>query len=357
MINRAYIEVMTEGDAKGRVFTFPIPTYNITPDFPWESENATLAVRDDGQVRPAVFPELHQLRAQAQHGALDVLPPAARPARAAQARQRPVRQRRADRLASAWSPSTARVWATCTAATRPRLFAALDRLLEIGKHSLEIKRKVIQRHMDAGPVPLHQALPRHAAQPLLHAGRERHQRDGPQLHRRRSTTSPAPGATPSRCACSTTCAQRIVALPGRDRPPVQPGGDAGRRHHLPLRARGPQALARDPAGRHRGAARTTPTRRSCRSASPTIRSRRWRARRRCSRSTPAARCCTCTWASACPAAEACRTLVQRALTQLPPALHHRHADVLDLPDARLPGRRARVLPEVRRGAPRAQARR
>lgn len=40
MLNRAYIEVMTEGDAKGRVFTFPIPTYNITKDFPWESENA-----------------------------------------------------------------------------------------------------------------------------------------------------------------------------------------------------------------------------------------------------------------------------------------------------------------------------
>lgn len=41
LINRAFIEVMSEGDAKGRVFTFPIPTYNITPDFPWESENAT----------------------------------------------------------------------------------------------------------------------------------------------------------------------------------------------------------------------------------------------------------------------------------------------------------------------------
>ena len=36
MINRAYIEVMTAGDAKGRVFTFPIPTYNITPDFDWD---------------------------------------------------------------------------------------------------------------------------------------------------------------------------------------------------------------------------------------------------------------------------------------------------------------------------------
>ncbi len=42
MINKAYIEVMTAGDAKGRVFTFPIPTYNITPDFHWESPNTTL---------------------------------------------------------------------------------------------------------------------------------------------------------------------------------------------------------------------------------------------------------------------------------------------------------------------------
>ena len=40
MINRAYIEVMLKGDAKGRVFTFPIPTYNITPDFDWDSPNA-----------------------------------------------------------------------------------------------------------------------------------------------------------------------------------------------------------------------------------------------------------------------------------------------------------------------------
>jgi anaerobic ribonucleoside-triphosphate reductase len=42
LINRAYIEVMTEGDAKGRIFTFPIPTYNITSDFPWEGKNTDL---------------------------------------------------------------------------------------------------------------------------------------------------------------------------------------------------------------------------------------------------------------------------------------------------------------------------
>lgn len=37
--NRAFLEVMIEGDAKGRVFTFPIPTYNITKDFDWDDEN------------------------------------------------------------------------------------------------------------------------------------------------------------------------------------------------------------------------------------------------------------------------------------------------------------------------------
>ncbi len=42
MLNRAFFEVMLEGDAKGRVFTFPIPTYNITRDFDWND------VRYDG---------------------------------------------------------------------------------------------------------------------------------------------------------------------------------------------------------------------------------------------------------------------------------------------------------------------
>lgn len=42
IINRAYMEVMTAGDANGRVFTFPIPTYNMTKDFEWDSPNADL---------------------------------------------------------------------------------------------------------------------------------------------------------------------------------------------------------------------------------------------------------------------------------------------------------------------------
>ena len=42
MINRAFLEIMLEGDANGRGFAYPIPTYNITRDFNWESENADL---------------------------------------------------------------------------------------------------------------------------------------------------------------------------------------------------------------------------------------------------------------------------------------------------------------------------
>lgn len=39
MFNNAFAEVIAEGDARGRVFTFPIPTYNITKDFDWENKN------------------------------------------------------------------------------------------------------------------------------------------------------------------------------------------------------------------------------------------------------------------------------------------------------------------------------
>ena len=42
MFNKAFLEVMSEGDASGRVFTFPIPTYNITKDFDWDSDTNKL---------------------------------------------------------------------------------------------------------------------------------------------------------------------------------------------------------------------------------------------------------------------------------------------------------------------------
>jgi len=90
MINRAYIEVMTAGDAKGRVFTFPIPTYNITPDFPWESENAERLFAMTAKYGLPYFQNFLNS---------DVLPPAARSEGAAEAGQRAVWIGGADRLA------------------------------------------------------------------------------------------------------------------------------------------------------------------------------------------------------------------------------------------------------------------
>ncbi len=42
MLNRAFMEIMMGGDANGRIFTFPIPTYNLLPEFDWDSEIASL---------------------------------------------------------------------------------------------------------------------------------------------------------------------------------------------------------------------------------------------------------------------------------------------------------------------------
>ncbi len=44
-INRAFLETMLEGDYHKRIFSFPIPTYNVTPDFPWETEIGELLLK------------------------------------------------------------------------------------------------------------------------------------------------------------------------------------------------------------------------------------------------------------------------------------------------------------------------
>jgi len=49
IINKAFAEVMMEGDAKGRVFTFPIPTYNITSDFNWDNPNLEMIWKMTGR--------------------------------------------------------------------------------------------------------------------------------------------------------------------------------------------------------------------------------------------------------------------------------------------------------------------
>jgi len=49
MLNTAFAETMMEGDAKGRVLTFPIPTYNITPEFDWDNPNLDMIWKMTGK--------------------------------------------------------------------------------------------------------------------------------------------------------------------------------------------------------------------------------------------------------------------------------------------------------------------
>ncbi len=345
MINRAYIEVMTAGDAKGRVFTFPIPTYNITPGVPVGVRERRPALRDDGQVRSAVLPELPQLRAQAQHGALDVLPPAARPDRAAQARQRPLRIRRADRVARRRDDQL-RAPRLHARGRRGGPLAQLDTLLDLSRTSLEIKRKVIQRHIDDGLFPYTRrylgTLRNHFSTIGVNGINEMIRNFTRDEH---DITTPEGHAMAVRFLDHVRA--RIVELPGGDRPPLQPRGHACRGDHVPLRPRGPQALPRHPAGGRRRAS-------LLHQLEPAARRLHHRPVR-----------------GALPAGGAAAQVhgrhraaplhgragllgggVQEAREtlagELPAALHNHHAHVLDLPHPRVPRWRAPVLPQVRR---------
>lgn len=152
LINRAYIEVMSAGDAKGRVFTFPIPTYNITPDFPWESENAELLFEMTARYGLPYFQnflnselEPNMVRSMCCRLQLDL---------------RELLKRGNGLFGSAeQTGSLGVVTLNCARlgylhqGDEQGLYARLDELLELARNSLEIKRKVIQRHMDAGLFP------------------------------------------------------------------------------------------------------------------------------------------------------------------------------------------------------------
>ena len=95
MVNKAFIEIMIEGDANGRGFQYPIPTYSITRDFDWsETENNKLLFEMTAKYWHPLFLQLHQLRHGALRRALHVLPPAPRPAGAAEKVRRLLRLRR-----------------------------------------------------------------------------------------------------------------------------------------------------------------------------------------------------------------------------------------------------------------------
>jgi len=152
MINRAYIDVMTTGDAKGRVFTFPIPTYNITPDFPWHSENAERLFEMTAKYGLPYFQNFinsdltpNMVRSMCCRLQLDL---------------RELLKRGNGLFGSAEQTGSVGV-VTINCARLGYLYrgdetgmlARLDTLLEMAKNSLEIKRKVIQRHMDDGLFP------------------------------------------------------------------------------------------------------------------------------------------------------------------------------------------------------------
>ena len=152
MINQAYIEVMMKGDAKGRVFTFPIPTYNITPDFVWDSPNALRLFDMTARYGLPYFQNFvnselkpNMIRSMCCRLQLDL---------------RELLKRGNGLFGSAeQTGSLGVVTINCARLgylfkdDEEGLFRRLDYLLELAKTSLEIKRKVIQRHIDQGLFP------------------------------------------------------------------------------------------------------------------------------------------------------------------------------------------------------------
>ncbi len=152
MINQAFIEVMTEGDAQGRPFTFPIPTYNITNDFPWDHPNVkplfNLAAKYgipnfqnflNSDLNPT------DVRSMCCRLRLDV---------------RELLKRGGGLFGSAEKTGSIGVVTINLSrlgythkGDRDGLFAELKRLLELARDSLEIKRRIITKNMERGLYP------------------------------------------------------------------------------------------------------------------------------------------------------------------------------------------------------------
>ncbi|WP_258725972.1 ribonucleoside triphosphate reductase [Cellulomonas sp. NS3] len=152
LINRAYIEVMTDGDASGRVFTFPIPTYNITEDFPWESENAELLFAMTAKYGLPYFQNF--IRSDMKPG--DVRSMCCR----LQLDLRELLKRGNGLFGSAeQTGSLGVVTVNCARlgylhrGDEAALLRELDRLLDLARDSLEVKRTVVQRYIDEGLFP------------------------------------------------------------------------------------------------------------------------------------------------------------------------------------------------------------
>ncbi|WP_417521886.1 ribonucleoside triphosphate reductase, partial [Marinobacter sp.] len=155
LINRAYIEVMAAGDSKNRVFTFPIPTYNITRDFDWESENAQRLFEMTARYGLPYFQnflnsdlEPSMVRSMCCRLQLDL---------------RELLKRGNGLFGSAeQTGSLGVVTINCARlgylykGRKQALYARLDELMELARDSLEVKREIISRHMADGLLPYSQ---------------------------------------------------------------------------------------------------------------------------------------------------------------------------------------------------------
>ncbi|MEM3022362.1 MAG: ribonucleoside triphosphate reductase, partial [Candidatus Bathyarchaeia archaeon] len=151
IINRAFIEILTEGDMSGRVFTFPIPTYNITRDFDWDSENSRLLFEMTAKYGLPYF----QNFVNSDLKPSDVRAMCCR----LQLNLRELRKKTGGLFGSGESTGSIGV----VTINMPRIgylskddgdfFERLEGLMELAKSSLEIKRKVVSRNIERGLLP------------------------------------------------------------------------------------------------------------------------------------------------------------------------------------------------------------
>ncbi len=151
LINKAFLEVMTQGDRDGRIFTFPIPTYNITKDFDWESENARLLFKVTGKYGIPYFQNF--IKSSLKPG--DVRSMCCR----LQMDIRELRNKTGGLFGAGEQTGSIGVVTInmprigYLAKTENEFFARLLNLMDMARDSLEIKRKIVQRHLDGNLLP------------------------------------------------------------------------------------------------------------------------------------------------------------------------------------------------------------
>jgi len=151
MINKAFLEVMSEGDAKGRIFSFPIPTYNITKDFDWDSENAKLLFDLTAKYGTPYFQN---------YVGSDLDP---KSIRAMCCRLNINQNELLNRPGGMWGPgdSTGSIGVVTInlnrlgyeAKNKEEFFGLLDKYMTMAKNALEIKRKVVEKNLRNGLMP------------------------------------------------------------------------------------------------------------------------------------------------------------------------------------------------------------